>query len=72
MAVPPLEQEVRIAYGLECDDLKCEVGSHKEELDKYILDIIEAIERTTEKTILYRNVPKAKSKYKARCRKHIN
>ena len=56
---------------MECVNIKCEVGSHKEELDKYILDIIEAIERTTEKTIPYRNVPKKKSKYKASCRKLI-
>ena len=56
--------------GLGCDDLSCNSETHRDNLDNYILDIIEAVETTTRENIPYKNAPQ-KSHYKASCRKHI-
>ena len=55
---------------LNCRDLKCSNDNHRESLDQYILDIIEAIETTTKNNIPYQNV-KNQPQYKASKRKHI-
>ena len=55
---------------LDCDDLICDSESHRESLENYILNIIEAIETTTRDNIPYKNAPK-QSHNKASCRKHI-
>ena len=55
---------------LECENLKCMNVDHCESLDKYIIDIIEAIEDTTKETIPYKHAPKG-HKFKASKRKCI-
>ena len=55
---------------LACENLSCDSVRHKDDLDNYIIEIIEAIETTTKDSIPYRNAPQ-ESQYKASKRKHI-
>ena len=50
--------------------MSCNSERHKEDLDNYIIDIIESIETATKDSIPYKNVPQD-SQYKAQQRKHI-
>ena len=54
----------------DCENLNCNSERHKDGLDTYIIDIIEAIESSSKESIPYKNAPKD-SQYKASHRKHI-